>query len=70
MKPQIRLWFLQTNESTIYGNNNSIELFIIGGFIWDDFKHFFCVYDSCTHPKYDAAKRSLFKVSRMLNHLQ
>ena len=27
MKPQINLWFLSTQDSTIYGNNNVSKLF-------------------------------------------
>ena len=37
---------------------------------WDELKLFFCVYDPCKYPKYDTAKHSLFKLHRMLQHLQ
>ena len=69
MKPQINFWFLQTHYSTIYGNNNISMLFPRGRRIWEKFKHFFCTYDSCTDTKPIAAKHSLFKVCRMLQHL-
>ena len=63
MKPQINLWFLRTNDSTIYGDDNCSKLFTRGRFRRDDFKFFFCMYD--THrTKY------LFEVCRMLQHLQ
>ena len=70
MKPQINFWFLQTHNSTIYGNNNVSKLFPRVRHRWGEFKRFFCMYDPCTDPKYDAAKYSILKVCRMLQHLQ
>ena len=70
MNPQIILWFLRTHDSTIYGNNNVSKFFPIVRRIQDEFKHFFCVYDLRTNPKYDAEKYSLFKMIRMFHNLQ
>ena len=70
MKPQINFWFLRTHDSTIYGNYNVSKFFPRGRRIWDEFNFFFCMHDPCTDPKSYAAKHSLFKVNRMLQHLQ
>ena len=70
MKPQIKLWFLRNHDSTICGNDNVSKFFSRGRRRWDEFKRFFCMYDPHTYTKSDAAKYSLFKVRRMLQHLQ
>ena len=57
MKPQINLWFLQTQNSTIYGNNNVSKLFSIWRCIWDEFKRFFSMYDPQRYPKNITAKQ-------------
>ena len=59
MNPQINFWFLQTHDSTIYGNNNVSKFFPRGRRIWHEFKRFLCMYDPLTEPKYYAEKFSL-----------
>ena len=37
---------------------------------WYELKHLFCMYDPSIDPKYDAAKKSIVMVHRMMQHLQ
>ena len=54
MKPQIKFWLLRTHDIKIYGNDNVGKLFPRGRRRWDEFKRFYCMYDPCKDPKYDA----------------
>ena len=68
--PQITFWFFRTHGSIVCGKNNISKFFPRGRHRWDGFKTFFCMYDPRKDPKSIAAKNSLFKVCRMLQHLQ
>ena len=70
MKSPINSWFFRTYDITIYGNNNFRKVFTRGRRRWDEFKMLFFIYNPQTYPKSDSTKNYLFKVRRMLQHLQ
>ena len=68
-KPNIGLWFANDNESKIFGNNNFKQRFRGGERRWHMFRRFFTVHDARLHPAMPQCKKPLFKVERLLNHI-
>ena len=68
-KPNIGLWFANDNESKIFGNNNFKQRFRGGERRWRVFRRFFAMHDARLHPAMPQCKKPLFKVERLLNHI-
>lgn len=69
-KPRLEYWFLKPHDSKVYGNDFISRVFPRGAKRLAEFRRFFCMYDPRISPQSEIAKRTLFKVRFMLDHLQ
>ena len=68
-KPQITMWFNSSAVSRVLGNDFLRMRFPNGERRWRHFRRFLTLYDPRIHPESAKAKRPLFKVEILLQHL-